>query len=286
MFTPARALRRASVGAEPMPEIEELNALHRGGFRPRRGQLMMVAAQSKTGKSALVQWMVDRWNRPGIYFSADMSARDTATRLVAMNTGRTTDEVMAALDEGDDQAFEEFEKVLSTRNTMFNFQSSPCLEDVLEEVSTYVEVYDEYPEVVVLDTLQKVREGEGGDYAGQSIVMDEMHSIARVTGALVIVVHHTSESSTRSVLKPPAKKDLKNKLSELPEIILTLALVPEEQILRVAVVAARNFPCDATGDTYNELLVDLNRCTFQARPPFHGWSPSDQAEEEEKWYQK
>lgn len=286
MFTPTRALRRASAGSEPMPELPELEELHRAGFRPRKGQLMMVAGQSKTGKSAFVQFYVDRINRPGLYFSADMSARDTATRLVAINTGLTTDAVSAVLDSQDEETIDRYEDVLRTRNTMFNFQSSPCLDDIVEEVSTYVDVYDDYPEVIVVDTLQKIREGEGGDYAGQSIVMDELHSLTRVTGALVIVIHHTSETSKRDVTKPPAKADLKNKLSELPELILTVALDPVEQIYRVAVVASRTGKSDSTGGSYTELSVDMEKCTFSAKPRY-GWQPSYGGDEEGlRWDQR
>lgn len=258
-----------------MPEVTELEDLHRAGFRPRKGQLVMVAGQSKTGKSAFVQFYVDRINRPGLYFSADMSARDTATRLVAMNTGLTTDAVSTVLDSHDEETIARYEDVLRTRNTMFNFQSSPSLDDIVEEVSTYVDVYDEYPDVIVVDTLQKVREGEGGDYAGQSIVMDELHSLTRITGALVIVIHHTSETTKRGVTFPPAKADLKNKLSELPELIITVALEPNSQLYRVAVVASRTGRSDATGETYTELVVDMEKCTFGPKPAMYGWTPGE-----------
>lgn len=278
MFTPTRALRRASVGGELLPLIPGLETLGQA-MKVRKGQLCMVAGQSKSGKSALVQFLVDRWNLNGLYFSADMSARDTAGRLVAMNTGLTTDQVAQTLEAGDEPRIQEFERTLATRNTMFNFQPSPCLDDIVAEVSTFVDVYDEYPDVIVMDTLQKVREGEGGDYAGQSIVMDELHNLTRVTGALVIVIHHTTESSSRGVSNPPAKKDLKNKLSELPEVILTVAR--EEGVMRVAVVAHRSAPCDATGDTYIELGADLSRCTFQNKPIHQGW-----AADYERWDQK
>lgn len=278
MFTPTRALRRASVGGDPLPLIPGLEELGEA-MRLRKGQLVMFAGQSKSGKSAIVQNIVDRWNVNGLYFSADMSARDTAARLVAMNTGLTTDEVAQALaDEPTEVA--RFEGILNTRNTMFNFQSSPALDDIVAEISTYVDVFDEYPDVIVLDTLAKVREGEGGDYAGQTIVMDELHGLSRVTGALVIVVHHTKEATGRSVFKPPAKKDLKNMLSDLPEVIVTVAR--EEDIVRLAVVAHRSAPCDPTGDTYTELVSDLARCTFKKVPPVYRWDDDD----EPRWDQR
>lgn len=270
------------MGGEPLPDLPGLESLSRA-LKFRKGQLVMVAGQPKSGKSALVQHIVDKWNVNGLYFSADMSARDTATRLVAMNTGLTTDEVVQAM-EDEPREMARFEGILKGRNTMFNFQSSPALADIADEVSTYVEVFDAYPDVVVLDTLAKVREGEGQDFAGQSIVMDELHTLSRVTGALVIVVHHTTEGTTRSHTLPPRRKDLKNKLADLPEVVVTIAR--EGTLARVAVVAHRSAPCDASGDTYLELVSDLARCTFNEKAPTYQWTPSDTDEEEDRWDQR
>ena len=272
MFSPRRALYRAHDGSEPLPEVPALEALYRQGFRPRRGEFVMIAGQPGAGKSAFAMWWIASMNLPCLYFAADMTAHQVSTRLAAVLTGHTVDAVAQAVaDESPVLGY--YEEEIDRSRMIFNFQSAPSMTDVVEELEAYLEVFNTYPDIIAIDNLRNFCEEQ--DYKEQQVVVSDLQTLARTTGATVVLLHHTTEATSRDVRFPQARKDLKNKLGELPEVVITTAVDPDEDVFRLAPVKMRGAKFDATGQTYAELRSDLSRASF-APMPAPAWSPSSE----------
>jgi hypothetical protein len=74
----------------------------------------------------------------------------------------------------------------------------------------------------------------------------------------VFVLHHTSEAEGEPT-RPPARRAIQGKVSQLPEQILTVAMDPESSELRVACVKNRFAKHSAGGDQWVSLRVDASR---------------------------
>ena len=61
---------------------------------------------------------------------------------------------------------------------------------------------------------------------------------------------------------PPSRKAIQGKIAQLPEMILTVALVPHSGEFRIACVKNRFAKHSATGDNYLTLWADAGRMTI------------------------
>ena len=213
----------------------------------------MVAGRSGTQKSGFVMYWVEQMNLPTLYFSGDMSAFTASSRIASMVTGDPTEVV----EEGMAQATlkQDYLDALQHSNTVFSFGSPIRFDRIESELEAYVEVFDRYPEVIVIDNLQDI-EGAESEYVAQMEAMQIITELARTTGACVIVTHHASDKRG-DLLAPPSRADVKNGLSEKPELTLTVALDPATLYYYVACVKQRMGPCDPTARTV---------CTLRCEP--------------------
>ena len=281
MFSPKRALHRAQNGSEPLPTTDEMQPLHNKGFLPRRGEFVMIAGQPSSGKSALGLWWVNAMGVDGLYFAADMTAHQISTRLGALRTGHTVTQVADALENEDSPEYSFYEDAIAGSNIMFNFQSAPSMVDVVEELEAYLEVFNQYPTVIGVDNLRNFCDEQ--DYQLQQVVVADCQTLARETGSTVVLLHHTTEATSRAVEFPQARKDIKNKLGELPEWILTVAVDQATDVFRVAMVKARGAKHDPTGEDFVEFVSDLSRASFTPKPV---WVPSWGGASGQEWWQK
>ena len=83
--------------------------------------------------------------------------------------------------------------------------------------------------------------------------------LVRITDASVFVLHHMQETEKEKGV-PPARRRLQGKVSQLPEVILSIIRVGDE--LRISAVKNRFGPGDASGEEYVSLFVDPARCRF------------------------
>lgn len=264
MLTPSRALGLAS-SAACLPDVPDLRELHAHGVRPRRGQLMMIAGQPGSMKSTLAMWWAARMAIPTLYFSADMAPHTASTRLAAVLSGDRVSDVSDAL-EGPGRVY--YEWVLEQSKIQFCFDSGPSLEDIALEVDAYVETYDAWPELIVIDNVMNVDTGLDM-YQGAMLVMSELHSLARVTSANVWALHHTTEATTLEPWQTQPRKDIQGKISQLPEMILTVAYEEATGGFRIAPVKNRNSRADPTGRTYFELQALPDQASFTGIPHRH-----------------
>jgi hypothetical protein len=94
--------------------------------------------------------------------------------------------------------------------------------------------------------------------------MMELHDMARKTEACVLVLHHVSEQSEYGdTTKPPQRRSIHGKISQLPSLILTLGYSPTEKTLRVAPVKNRFGPMYANADEWVALAVDYATCRIE-----------------------
>lgn len=255
-----KAIRRAARLSEPLPSIPGLQRLHDDGVKFRRGQLVMIAGLSNGGKSMIAEWMASEMNVPTLYFSADQDEWTTMTRLVASQTGASAASVSREMHLDPHH----YDDLLSGSQITFSFDSNPSVEDIGEEVDAFVELWDEWPELIIVDNLVNI-EGSGEHEVDQWI-MGELHNLARTTKACVIVLAHLSEVSTPKPTRPGRKKDIINKLSKFPELILTVAYDPYENTMYVAKVKSRESKADPLADMPYALGADMGSCQFFAQP--------------------
>src|SRR5882672_5545983 len=102
MYTPSRSVKAAAQSGTPFPELPALRQLYGYGFRPRLGQMLMIAGQSGCGKSRLALWlaaMLGTYGWDTLYISADSDPHTMLSRLAALSSGVPAEEVAENLDE-------------------------------------------------------------------------------------------------------------------------------------------------------------------------------------------
>lgn len=210
----------------------------------------MVAGRSGTQKSGFALFWVAQMNLPTLYFSADMSAFTASSRLASMAADQTTEEVEQGMAEASLRGY--YMDVVADLNVTFSFGSPISWRQIDEELEAYVQLWNQYPEVIVFDNLMDF-EGAESDYTEQMAVMSGATELARETGATVILMHHASDKSWEAKSdpwQPPSRDQVKGGLSEKPELALSVALDPNNLSYRVAVIKQRMGPCDPTARTY------------------------------------
>jgi hypothetical protein len=253
--TVVQGFTKAIGQAEPLPLPPELNGC---GWKIRRGQMVMVAGVSGMGKSTFTQWLLTRMNLHTLYGSADMDPWDATVNVAAMMTGDEKATIEEAMQSGHDGYYLE---TLAASKLQFFFDSTPSLDDLVAELDAYVEVWDAWPDVVVVDNLINVQDSI--EYGGKMNILSELHSLAHSTGITVFILHHALESQQKDETMPPAKKHIDNKVTHYPELVLTIALDQVNELFRVACVKQRGGPADATGKTFLTLKADPARCQYR-----------------------
>ncbi|GAA0967336.1 AAA family ATPase [Actinocorallia libanotica] len=251
MLNPARSLSMHAESGRELPKVEAFEALYALGCRPRHGEVVMIAGRSGTQKSGFALFWVAQMNLPTLYFSADMSAFTASSRLASMATEDTTEMVEAGMKAGGRHR-QRYLKALADSNIVFSFGSPITWQAVDEELEAWIELWDEYPAVVVFDNLMDF-EGAESDYTEQMAVMSNATELARATGATVIILHHASDKAWEAKSNPwnpPSRDQVKGGLSEKPELSLSVALDPHSLEYKVAVIKQRMGACDPTAQRY------------------------------------
>jgi len=230
------------------------------GIRFRRGQLTMIAGQPNAGKSLIALYMAVQMKVPTLYISADTDGYTTAIRAAAMTTGHKVSTVEEAFASGAGQDFygQELESI---KHLQFDFSPSPTLDEIDLSIRAYAEAYGEYPHMIIVDNAMNVVSLHNDEWAGLREIAKAMHHIARETDAAVMLLHHTTENEGRPDL-PPARKAIQGKIAQLPEMIITVALVPSTGEFRVACVKNRFAANSADGSNYVTLWADASRMTL------------------------
>jgi predicted ATP-dependent serine protease len=242
------------------------------GIRFRRGQLTMIAGQPNAGKSLIALWMAVQMKVPTLYISADTDAYTTSIRAAAMVTGHQVATVEEAFASGAGSDFYR-EELASISHLQFDFAPSPTLDEIDLAIRAYAEAYGEYPHMIIVDNAMNVVSMHNDEWSGLREIAKAMHHIARETDAAVILLHHTSENEGKADL-PPSRKAIQGKISQLPEMILTVALVPWSGEFRVAAVKNRFAKHSASGEHYITLWADASRMSMYPTRTAMGFAES------------
>lgn len=250
---------KGSAKSAPLPGL--LPILTQRGIVPERGQMMMIAAQPNGGKSMLSLWYVIDKKLPTLFFSADTDKRTTMYRAVSIATDRTFDEVKSMPGTSADWIIEDAALDIMRAGIQFEFNPNPSIRDIDLELQAYEEVYGPgHLQCVVLDNLLNVA-NDAGDFNGLVTILGELHALARNLDVALIILHHVNEGGTKAEFPAP-RATIRGKVSQYPEQILTIALVPNEQQMRVAMVKHRHKTPSPGAEDYETIWVDPTRMTF------------------------
>ena len=259
-----RSLRLNIQGAPELPRVDAFTDLYKWGWRPRRGDLVMIAGRSGSGKSTFAEFLVAEMGLPTLYFAADMTPYEASIKLACSRLRATTEQVEEMIEGG---MGEEIFSMLAEVPITFSF-GEITWKGIAVEMDAYVELWNRYPEVIVIDNLMDVEDCES-DYTMQQEAMQFFTNISRETGATVIVLHHATDKSRDANIDPympPARKEIKNGMSEKPQNILTVALNPFSSEVNVAVVKQRMGKADQSAAQYTAIYAIPDESRYEFRP--------------------
>ncbi len=251
--TLGRIVRRDLRSGDPLPDVYP--TLRRNKVRFRKGNLHLVAGKPGSMKS---MWGVDLTKKmgvPSLYFSNDSDESTIAQRVLANSVQRPTEDV--AKDMRADRGWASA-NLSHMENVRWVFDPSPSLEDIQGEMEAFNEIYGEYPHWVVIDILDNVSYFEESDHGAASRKLQFLHSLARNTGAAILVIHHCSDGSDDNPCPP--RSAILQKQNKLPVLELTVAVHGEW--FYIAPVKNRHGPSDMSGKTFYRFKVNPNTCSF------------------------
>jgi hypothetical protein len=254
MRTLTRVARETAGSPQQLPTV--FPPLAEAGIRPRRATVTMVAATPASLKSMLTLYWIARMGLPCLFFSADTDAYESMKRAAAMVSGKTMDEVERDITAGRQS---DYEDMLARLNIRWVFETDPTYTDLELETAAFAEVFGEFPEIVVIDNLMNVVGENENEFASMRDTTKALKRLVRITNASVFVLHHMQETEKDNG-RPAARNRLQGKVSQLPEMILSIALSGDE--LRVAAVKNRFGPGDASAEKYVSIFADPGRCRF------------------------
>lgn len=256
----AKLVRGGVPAGEPLPDVYE--TLARAQIRFRRGEVGLVAGPTGSMKTMFVCSLAHAMGLRTMYFSNDSNEMTVISRMVARVRGvPNTDRLKLRILEDPEWAAEALSEVDHIR---WSFDAAPTLDDIKEEVEAYEELYGEYPEVIVVDILTKVDYSEESQYTTDNTIVKELDTLARDTGAAVILVGHTSETEKNQPAKGAQcqpRHAILQQISRLPTLVLTVAY--NYGTFFFSPVKSRHSFSDPTGETSFRLKVDAPTATME-----------------------
>lgn len=281
MLTASSSLRVAAATGHPLPRVGALRELYARGVDLRASQLWMLTGRPGAGKTFFAQWLYSEIAKagrasddpcPGIYFAMDSTPFTMAVRQAAWATGDQTQRIAEAL-EGPGVGY--YEDVLDTesRDIAFVYDKKPEMPEIQETLDAYVELWDRYPRWMVFDNLRNMAGSDEGHEA-KKFVLSELQSLAYRTGANICVPHHATEGGVRDYSKPPKVNETEDKVSQYPEMVLSVAKDPDSELFSVAVAKIRDGgAADPAAERPVRLYADLSRVSFTDHKPIQTWAP-------------
>jgi KaiC/GvpD/RAD55 family RecA-like ATPase len=232
----------------------------------RQAQLHLIAAQPGGGKTLLALWYAIQAKIPSLYFSADSDSRTIATRAGAILMEKEVAMVEKMMDS---DASVLLEDALSdgASHVRFNFDPSPSLQDIEEEIEAWIELHGAPPAAVFVDNLMNVAAAADNEWTAMRDAMSAFHYMAREYESAFIVLHHVSENEKMSKPNFPApRKALMGKVAALPELVLSVALDSMSNAYKIAVVKNRHGKSDPTAENYITLSAEASHMTLYNSP--------------------
>jgi RecA-family ATPase len=220
----------------------------------------MIVAQPNGGKSMLSLFYCINANIPTMYFSADTDRRTTWYRAAAIKTGIEFNDIKDMIGTSGQSIVDEAINEITMSGIQFDFNPKPTLRDIDLELQAYVEVYGVPPKLVVIDNLLNCS-NDAGDFNGLVEILGDLHALAREMDCALIILHHVNESTSKPEY-PASRSSIRGKVAQYPEMVLSLAMLPEEGIMRIAMVKHRHATPSPDASNYETIYVDPTRMTF------------------------
>lgn len=249
-FKRPAAAERAGGAKLPMPWA----TLDRLDVSLRRSEVSMIAGVPGAGKSSLALVYALRAKVPTLYIAADTSEWTMRVRTLAALTGKTQAFVEKALT--DEPAFDWFAQA---DHIAWCFDAAPSIPSIRVELDAYNEVHGLYPELIVVDNLIDIAQGQGDEWQALRATMKDLKVLARDVDAAVAVLHHVSEAdgSKFKGSNAPTRAAIQGKVAQLPALILTLDSVNDQ--MYIGVVKNRYGQAAANGSYGVALEFDATR---------------------------
>ena len=232
----------------------------------RQAQLHLIAAQPGGGKTLLALWYAITSKVPSLYFSADSDSRTIASRAGAIIMDKQVSQIETMMD-SDGSVLLEDALAEGAKHVRFNFDPSPSLEDIEEEIEAWIELHGAAPQEIFVDNLMNVASTSDSEWTALRDAMSAFHYKAREYESAFIVLHHVSENEKMSKPNFPApRKALMGKVAALPELVLSVALDSAGQAYRVAVVKNRHGKADPTAENFVTLIAEPSNMTLYDTP--------------------
>src|SRR5690242_3628349 len=116
---------------------------------------------------------------------------------------------------------------------------------------------------MIFDNLRNLAGGDEGHEA-KKFALSELQGLAYRTGASIGVLHHASESGVRDYAKPPKASETEDKVTQYPEMVLSVAKDPDSDTFNIAVAKMRDGGAsDPMAGRPISLTADLARVQFR-----------------------
>jgi hypothetical protein len=237
-----KAVTRSGSAGEPLPTV--YSSFEQAKIHFRRGATSMIAGWPGSYKSAIALNLLLAWARAGLhgfYVSADDDAIGNAGRIGAMVSGYPVEYIEPGLRARSEFALRTLSPV---KNVRFIFAATD-IDEVDRHMRGYEAVWGTFPDFVFIDNLMNVVEDDG-DYAGMRGMTRDLALVSRDARTHFVILHHTSEAYG-SIGVPPPRSALMGKLSQFPQLVLTVAA--DRSLLNVCAVKNRHGPQDPSGQT-------------------------------------
>lgn len=260
MLSASRALALSWQAGPELPRIPALVGLYQNGVRFRQGETVMIAGRPGAQKSGFALWLTANWNLPTLYCSADMSSFTASTRLAGMQLHLSTEKIEQEMAAGGSRR-QTVMRSLAGLNLQFSHDSPITWTGLDSEIMAYIELHDTYPRVIVIDNLMDIEDCQT-DFTAQQTAMQELVALSRNTGSTVLILHHAQENNTTDVSMPPSRGEIHNKMTQKPELVLTVAINPHNHQYKVACVKQRMGPSDPSAQGYTTLQAYPDETRF------------------------
>lgn len=225
------------------------------GIAFRRGALSLIAGPPGSGKSSLALQVAVDSGVPTLMLSADTTRHTVHKRLLAMFTGIAQNEVEQMMVEDRQWA----SQVLSrSHNIWLDDDSSPTLEKIELLIEAFREATGIEPELIIIDNAGDVLVDGQDEWGALRTLMRDLRYYARDTGAAVVALHHTRLGAGNPA---PPHDSLHGKISQVPELILTLTSDANPGFLGVSPVKHRHGTPDPYGS--DPVWMEFNAAASQ-----------------------
>jgi hypothetical protein len=265
--TVGRAIKRAGVTGEPLPDV--FPSLARADVRLRRGGTSLVAGYPGAFKSTFALNNLILWARDpdfvALYISADSDEHTVAKRCAAIMSGDSMTVIDPRPTESDQNPYnplrsgdyDPYLKRLLNIHWEFRSLKMPQIDDRMTAIK---QIHGKMPDLLVIDNLMNMVENPT-DYGGQMTLTRDLDTLARAASCHVMILHHTHERPPEKGVptRPQPIWEIHGKVNQFPRLVLTMAAQQNQDHSRVHLMVAcvknTNGPADRTGREYSDFEI-------------------------------